>query len=215
MAVELTSEYYLRYLEKISAKIGNARSIHGLHHRKLNAFIHSGLEGVPDGARILDAGCGLSIWVSPELRKRWVIAGVDAQSASIEACQAVYQGQEYRLGDLYALDYPDQSFAAVVMREVIEHVRHPELAVREVQRVLKPGGRFVLTTPNYDSLLLRSIEQTYNRFFGGPCKPYLDDVHPSRFRVATLRELIGKYAKIERYQTIDLGISLGCVASRS
>ena len=211
MAIELTSEYYADYLKQINRKINNKRSIHGRHHKNLNSFVQSGLEGLQAGSRILDAGCGLSIWVTPELRRKHKIIGVDVQPDSIKACQEIYQGEDYRLADLYALEFPASSFDAVVMREVIEHFKAPERAVKEVFRVLKPGGRYVLTTPNYDSLLLHFIEQSYNRFFGGPCKPYLDDVHPSKFRVATLKELIGKYFKIESYHTIDYGINLCCV----
>ena len=100
------------------------------------------------------------------------------------------------------------------MREVIEHFKRPLDAVLEVRRLLKPGGRFVLTTPNYDSYLLHFIEHTYNRFFGGTCKPYLDDVHPSRFKFSTLSNFLSPHLDVERYTTIDLGISLGCVARK-
>ncbi len=146
------------------------------------------------------------------MRQNWRITGIDVQPDSIKACQEIYGGADYRLADLYALDFHDAEFDAVVMREVIEHFREPERAVQEVLRVLKPGGRYVLTTPNYDSVLLHLIEQTYNRFFGGPFKPYLEDVHPSKFRVKTLEALISKYFKIERYHSIDYGINLCCVA---
>lgn len=214
MAIELKSEYYAKYLKEINAKIENPYSIHGRHHKNLNAFICDGLNGIPEGARILDAGCGLSIWVRPEMRKRWKIVGVDVQPDSIRACQEIYKGEEYSLGDLYALNFPDASFDAVVMREVIEHFREPERAVKEIFRVLKPGGLYLLTTPNYDSPLLHVIEHTYNRFFGGPCKPYLDDVHPSKFHVETLRALIARYFAIVQYKTIDYGINLCCVAKK-
>lgn len=208
------TEYYASHLRKIQKSLNSRYSILGGHHRNLNAFIAAGLKAIPPGGDVLDAGCGLGVWVTPEFRSRYRLHGVDSEVEAIESCRQLYPGSSYSVGDLYAFDFPDASFDAVVMREVIEHLRTPERAVAEVWRVLKPGGRYVLTTPNYDSILLHVIEHTYNRFFGGPCKPYREDVHPSKFRVASLRALIGSRFEIERYVQIDWGISLGCVARR-
>jgi len=212
--VELTTEYYAGHLKKIQRSLGNPYSVLGRHHKSLNVFIRSSLADLPEGMQILDAGCGLSIWVDLEARRRHRIVGVDCQADSINACRGLYPGEDYRLGDMYGLEFADNCFDAVVMREVIEHLRVPEDAVREALRVLKPGGRLVLTTPNYDSLVLHVIEHTYNRFFGGPCKPYRDDVHPSKLRVATLKALIERYLAIEQYAVVDWGISLVCVARK-
>jgi len=213
MPIELTTEYYGRYLTDIQDKIANPWSLHGRHHKNLNRFVASSLEGLPAGSRILDAGCGLSIWVTPSLRQRFSMIGVDVQPDSIKACKALYPGCDYRLTDLYNLEFPDSEFDAVVMREVIEHFKTPERAVTEVQRVLKKGGLYVLTTPNYSNPLLHLVEQTFNRFFSS-MKPYLEDVHPSKFHPRSLRALIAKYFSIEKFATVDLGINLACIARK-
>ena len=54
-----------------------------------------------------------------------------------------------------------------------------------------------------------------HRGFGGPCKPYLCDVHPSKFHFATLRERLARQFDIARYETIDYGISLCCVVVKA
>ena len=50
--------------------------------------------------------------------------------------------------DACALTIPDSSFDVVISSECIEHVPHPEKALREMARVLKPGGFILVTTPN-------------------------------------------------------------------
>jgi 2-polyprenyl-3-methyl-5-hydroxy-6-metoxy-1,4-benzoquinol methylase len=53
-----------------------------------------------------------------------------------------------RLGSLEAQLYPDASFDAVLLSHVIEHVHEPQRLLREVVRILRPGGRLVVMTPN-------------------------------------------------------------------
>lgn len=53
-------------------------------------------------------------------------------------------------GDMTCSDLPDASFDVVVSVEVLEHVTEDELFVSEVSRVLKKGGKFIMTTPNGD-----------------------------------------------------------------
>jgi len=60
--------------------------------------------------------------------------------------------QEVLLDDMTHSELPDACFDCVVAVEVIEHVAEDEAFVREVHRVLKPGGRFLATTPNGDAV---------------------------------------------------------------
>lgn len=207
-------EYYLNHLKKQSKAKKNRYSILGRHHNSLDSFIRKEINNLPKGRHVLDAGCGLSAWTNTALRKKYKISGVDGEPDAIEVCNQIYKGEDYKVGNLYELDFKNETYDAVVMREVIEHFITPQKAVKEVYRILKPGGIYILTTPNYDSLLTHLIENTYNRFFGGPCKPYRDDVHPSKFKLDLLRELLDKYFEVEKLETIDYGISITCVARK-
>lgn len=207
-------EYYLKHLQKHIRAKSNKFSILGRHHNSLDNFVKRGLKVLPTGGKILDAGCGLSSWLTPHLRKKYKIYGVDGEPEVIQICKYLYPKAKYKIGDLYNLDYKDSQFNAVIMREVIEHFKKPETAVKEVNRVLKPGGLYILTTPNYSNLLTHVIEHTYNRFFGGACKPYKDDVHPSKFNRDALKRLLNKYFAVKKLETIDFGISLVCIAKK-
>jgi 2-polyprenyl-3-methyl-5-hydroxy-6-metoxy-1,4-benzoquinol methylase len=208
------AEYYFNHLKKQQKAMKNKFSILGRHHNNLDSFVRTGIKSLPLNSKVLDAGCGLSAWTTPQLRKKYTISGMDGEPEAIEVCKKIYPNQDYRVGDLYNLTYKPNSFDAVVMREVIEHFVDPEKAVKEVYKILKPGGIFIVTTPNYSSTLLHIIENTYNRFFGGPCKPYRDDVHPSKFKPHTLQKLLSKYFILDKLTTIDYGISQTGIARK-
>ena len=200
-------EYYLKHLKKQRKAMKNPFSMLGRHHNNLDSFIQKEVNSFPKDSHILDAGCGLSAWTTNALRKKFIISGVDGEPDAISACKILYKNQDYQIGDLYNLKYKNNTFDAIVMREVIEHFIFPEKAVKEIYRILKPGGKIIITTPNYDSLLLHFIENTYNRFFGGTCKPYKHEVHPSKFKPSSLTKLINKYFTSVKLSTIDMGIS--------
>ncbi len=209
--VELESRYYSEYLVKLQRRLHSRWNPVGIHHRHLNHFIQTEVRKLPPGAMVLDGGCGLSIWLEPGLDQHIQYTGVDCQDGAIVFCQKKYPRRKYRLADLYQLPFADSAFDMVVMREVIEHVKEPETMVREVSRVLKPDGRFVLTTPNYGSVLTWLVENTYNRFFCQDFKPYLPDVHPSKFTSRILLNLLRAHFREVRPGTVDLGINLTAV----
>lgn len=209
--LELESQYYAEYLVKLQRRPHSRWNPVGIHHRHLNHFIQTEVRKLPSGATVLDGGCGLSIWLNEDLDRRVRYTGIDCQESALAFCRQEYPHREYCLADLYNLPHADDSFDMVVMREVIEHVKSPEKMVREVSRVLKPNGRFVLTTPNYGSALTWLVENTYNRFLNKAFKPYLPDVHPSKFTSRTLLNLLRVYFREVRLGTLDLGINLTAV----
>ena len=206
----MQTEYYGQYLQDIQAKLNNPWSLHGIHHRHLNDFIQLTVKKLPVGAKVLDGGCGFSIWLTPEIESRIEYFGVDCEQEAIAFCKNHFRDRIYQLADLSTLPFPSQYFDAVVMREVIEHIRVPGESLSEVKRVLKPGGYFIMTTPNYGSFLLWLVENIYNRFFSS-FKPYLEDIHPSKFTNPTLIQALESHLQLSSLGTVDLGINLAAV----
>jgi SAM-dependent methyltransferase len=77
-------------------------------------------------------------------------------------------------GDLFSAAFPPESFAAVSLLDVIEHIPDPVVELQEVYRVLKPGGVLVMTTPNVAGLMQRVVGAK-RKIFGQPWCP-IDDV---------------------------------------
>lgn len=88
---------------------------------------------------LLDVGCG-SAWLSGHF-PRYV--GVDDHPEAFADTDA-----RVVRGDVTRLPFADGSFDAVVCKDVIEHVPDARVVIREVARVLKPGGRVFLSAPD-------------------------------------------------------------------
>lgn len=107
------------------------------------------LSALPNG-RVLDVGCGSGALVERLGNLGWHAEGVDLDEQAIRAART--SNLTVRLGTLEEQRYLDGGFDAVTMSHVIEHVHDPLQLLRECRRILKPGGRLVVVTPNISSL---------------------------------------------------------------
>jgi SAM-dependent methyltransferase len=93
--------------------------------------------------RLLDVGCGNSPY-----RHLLDPAAAQYQGVDVPAAKDFgYQNADTVYYDGHALPFPDASFDAVLCTEVIEHIPDPTEIIREMHRVLKPGGRLIATIP--------------------------------------------------------------------
>jgi 2-polyprenyl-3-methyl-5-hydroxy-6-metoxy-1,4-benzoquinol methylase len=96
---------------------------------------------------VLDVGCGSGVNSMALAAKGHRVQGIDISEAAIQRYRG--HGFEGKVGNIeHGLDYPDTKFDLVFCSEVIEHMTSPEVLVAEMNRVLKPGGLIVLSTPN-------------------------------------------------------------------
>ncbi len=108
------------------------------------------LEGSRRG-RLLDVGCGNGTFAAFMKEMGWHVTGVEPD---IKAVQAVkdFSLIEVSQGSLEDVKFPKESFDAITMNHLIEHLPDSIQTLKESWRILKPGGRLVLTTPNTSSL---------------------------------------------------------------
>jgi SAM-dependent methyltransferase len=100
------------------------------------------------GDRVLDVGCGQG-WLVEAFRRGGMVGhGVDVDPDALVASKAFCPRGDIRPYDGVHLPYTDGYFRAVTLIEVLEHVDDDAAVLREIHRVLAPGGILVLTTPH-------------------------------------------------------------------
>jgi ubiquinone/menaquinone biosynthesis C-methylase UbiE len=105
---------------------------------------------VPGRTRFLDCGCGAGQYVFALADRLSLDAwGVEYEPAkAADGRQHPGHGHRIALGDVQALESESDSWDYAMLNEVLEHVPDDTAAVREVHRVLKPGGRLFVFSPN-------------------------------------------------------------------
>lgn len=106
------------------------------------------------GDRLLDVGCGDGAYTVHLAEGFDRVDAIDIQADRLalfrERLKDDSLSERISVRDMSAdrLDYDDDTFDYVVAIEVLEHITELDQALREIQRVLRPGGRFAFTTPN-------------------------------------------------------------------
>ena len=110
------------------------------------------LRELPQGANVLDLGCGAGVPATRLLAERFVVTGVDVSSRQLDLARQHVPTATFVKADMPELDFPQESFDAIVAFYSIIHVpreRHPAL-VGNIHRWLKPGGPFLATWANVE-----------------------------------------------------------------
>jgi len=113
-----------------------------------------------EGLRVLDVGSGPGT-ITVDLARRvgpGEVVGVDASADVVAkaaglAVSAGVDNVEFRVGDAYALEFPDASFDVVHAHQVLQHLARPVDALREWRRLLKPGGVVAARDVDYGGVI--------------------------------------------------------------
>jgi len=149
-------------------------------------------ELVPAGARLLDLGCGRLGLHGDDTAcvEGSTVVGVDTDHDAL-VHNSVLAARVAGAGE--ALPFADSVFDVVASAWVLEHLEHPGLVFAEVQRVLRPGGRFVFLTPNawnYNVWLIRAVPNRWHaRMTRSLYGRMPGDTYPVRYRANTAKVL--------------------------
>ena len=115
----------------------------------------------PEVSRFLDIGCGLGYLLDVASDKGFQVAGTEFNPDAVEKIRKKYVFPIF-CGDL--LDYKDKDFNVISMMDVIEHLTDPLAAVKKASSLLRPGGIFLITTMDSDSLVSRLLGKRLEDF---------------------------------------------------
>ena len=144
------------------------------------------LDALTPGTRLLDVGCGPGT-ITLDFARRvapGAVVGIDREpdvleSARIAAREAGVDNVEFVPGDVYALEFDDDSFAVVHAHQVLQHLTDPVAALREMRRVCAPNGIVAARDSDYaaftwfpdDPRLTRWLELYHDVARGNDAEP--------------------------------------------
>ena len=151
----------------------------GTRHTTKSSFIALDLAGNGDGREAVDLGCADGFWSDKLKSGNWIVKSIDKETS--------YNGAiEYNLNR--GLPFPNSSLDLVFSTATIAYLDDTNLFVSEIKRVLKPDGRFIITTPNLGFWLSKFVN----------LKKMADQDQKHFFEINSIREIFPK-SKIYGY----------------
>ena len=120
---------------------------------------------------LLDVGCGICHWskiLIPYLKNGAKVFAIDSDEKSAQGSNELHKyfadfdaEITFKTGNAHELEFDDDSFDVVTCQTVLIHLENPQKAVREMYRVVKPGGKVICAEPNNSapSLIMDSISR--------------------------------------------------------
>ena len=118
---------------------------------------------------VLDVGCGRADYLRRLLSDQPNVFGIETAQDKLDDCFRAHPELRGRVFPVSAesMPFPAAHFDVVIVNEVLEHIPDQDAALREIHRVLKPGGKFILFCPNRlfpfetHGLLIRGVRRSW------------------------------------------------------
>jgi 2-polyprenyl-3-methyl-5-hydroxy-6-metoxy-1,4-benzoquinol methylase len=98
---------------------------------------------------LLDIGCGSGEFILFMQSKGWNVTGIDSDLKAVQRAQG--KGLNVIKGNILDHNFLQESFDAIVLSHLIEHLHNPDKVLSMCKRLLKKGGKLVIATPNIES----------------------------------------------------------------
>ena len=148
--------------------------------------------------RFLDVGCGEGYGIIEASSKGWETYAFDIVDNRIE--DAKDKTFDFKLGNIFTANYPENYFDVAFMDSVLEHVVNPLDYLKELNRILKPNGVLYIGVPNEDSLFNLVRQVIYfligKKHISIKTKPFKSPYHVVGFTKKSIR-IIAKKSKFE------------------
>ncbi len=147
------------------------------------------LAALPAGSRVLDAGCGNGYFAKHLREQGYDVVGTDLEESGVANARKLCPQVRFEVASVYDdLAARFGKFDAVVALEVIEHLYDPRVFVGRVRECLRPGGRFILSTPYHG--YLKNLAIALSGKFDAHMTPLWDGGHIKFWSRRTLTTLL-------------------------
>jgi SAM-dependent methyltransferase len=119
-----------------------------------------GFEPYRKTGRILDIGCDTGLFLLEAKKRGWEVYGTEYTETALQKCRA--NGIQMQQGKLNPSLYEPEMFDVITLMEVIEHINNPQEEIQNIKQLLRPGGLFYFTTPNFNSIERYVLKGKYN-----------------------------------------------------
>lgn len=149
-----------------------------------------------NGDKIVDLGCGDGYYLHllSSLSLKLNLTGFDSDRVAVSHALSYLKGKKVRFiyGDLNNMPFKNNEFDKVVLSEVIEHLGNDKKTLKEINRILKPGGALLLTTSSYNfPLLWDPVNWTLQHLFGVHIKSgFFSGIWNNHIRLYKLADLV-------------------------
>jgi SAM-dependent methyltransferase len=113
--------------------------------RRLNLWLDKFLPERGDGVKLLDVGCGTGYHLSRYRERGFDLSGIDGSEEMLRQARLLNPEIDFKTGDVERLPFPDNGFDFVMCVEVLRYLPDIGPCLREIHRVLKPGGIALIT----------------------------------------------------------------------
>ena len=214
-----------------AAYLDTVRALDAINAYKANSIAAMRLR---PGQTALDVGCGTgddAARVADRVGEGGSVLGIDFSAAMVEECTKRWAGGarplRFAVGDVHALDLPDASFDAVRADRMFQHLAEPERALSELVRVTRPGGRVVISDPDWGTYIMDATPtpavRRYLEYARGQARnPWIGRQLYGLFHAAGLVELelaahvifFLDYAVLEKMGNLDAGFLAAIAAGQ-
>ncbi len=154
-----------------------------LHNRiksKVHDYYNKYIKG-KNNLRVLDIGCyvGTDIFMLPKTKDATYV-GIDVSESVINQAKVLAQVRneenvEFKVQDANGkFGFSEEEFDIIICLELLEHVQNPTDVLKEMKRILKPGGIIIMSTPNADYIMNKIV-----KFLP---KSFLNKIHKERVK---------------------------------
>ncbi len=140
------------------------------------------IKNYKNGTTLLDVGCGEGFFLFNASKAGYTAKGIDISQDAAEYARREF-GLNVEAKPFKELQFPENYFDVVTLWQVLEHVPYPLMVLKEIHRILKPGGLLATSTPDIEGTMAKIFRRKWWN---------LRRLHINQFTAKTLADMLNR-----------------------